>query len=1145
MQAPGLRPWVTTTGTGYSASGNAIIPLSVPLPSGTAQITPTPGTSPAGTGSEFDANWRSIFGNNNYLTPTVMNAQALGAVDLNRKLTDYRGNPALAFDAIVSPTAPYAAIPAGGTGGVPNGSINYAQALADRQALASDIFNRLLAATGLKVPGQTFGGNPFPTPTSTGTSSPYCCFRFLAQIAVNIVDYIDNDDYITPFNWNPAYSTTTNGLTFPENTNGVISATQFEYGWVFGTELPRLVINETLQVIDNDYVNGVAPTPPTAASKVTPTGNYLCGLWIELFNPLTPPGNTDSNLSHQGGAPLVYPPPGTNTTSQTTQPVYQLVIASEFSSNLSNMSTPDGHHEAPLGNPGFTAGATTASSFIVSPLTSTTTSNPALQNGAIKPSNAQQGLPLPTTLSPVGGNPGFYVIGPPNAYNLYYNSPAGGNLDQPATIPGTTTNPATDPGLPVSYSPPVGTNPNGFSPLMWPLANTVNFATLGQMGNSNVRPPIPANFCIADQVLLQRLIHPHLPPNPPSGTTTLNTAMQYNPYVTVDYCTPGTGNIGNTTTSFYTLDHRYLTTTGVNAKQFSFSNQCSFGRDQPYNGYAASLGQNFDPSSSTAQNGVFPDATALNHSFYQQNKSPLEKLPNYTWVPHMDRPLVSLPELFWVSAWPPYYFTYLCCQHSSRNFVNGQYFPIGHTVPWFVNDSSTTTASTAAFTYSMGNVNPLLLYRALGLLDIRSKMQGIGFGGGRVPGKVNINTIWDPPSSTNLAGASVASPTLNAMLDPPMPGNSSPSSTANLFTQQHAINAWWGLCNNSGSNSGRPCIMNLPFTPQTQTSSNIYSAWTAGVQGPPYGLYDTPLQPPSAGFTSITTDTQNQPNPGAGLPRGVQNTILGLGAYSPTGTLGTGMFMNTTETHPYLQMEMLSKFFNNYTTRSNTFAVYCTVGYFEVTNSGPFGPSNRPALGKEIGSDDGTNVRHKFFAVVDRTNLAIDQTTLGTSRQLQGPQPVYLSYEPTTADIRLPDPATSSVASASIRIPATGSTSSNGTLTGLTGVYDGQLWTLQVGAKILLDVGDRQEIAYVQSLTAPANTAGALSAAAPGVGADITIGPTFPAVAGQNFKFNHYRGANMQMNYAATLPGNPGPQPQFNFRDPRYLPVVPVVYRYN
>ena len=139
--------------------------------------------------------------------PMAPAPQALfGRIDLDRYLTPF--------------PAPY---PAGGrfnAAGMPQ--VN--QAIIDRQMFALDLFTALQKATGAL--------DPITVRTNYTASSPeYNALYWLAQLAVNIVDYIDQDDYNTPFNWDPTAPT-------PQ--------------WVYGTELPRLVINEVYVQLDND-----------------------------------------------------------------------------------------------------------------------------------------------------------------------------------------------------------------------------------------------------------------------------------------------------------------------------------------------------------------------------------------------------------------------------------------------------------------------------------------------------------------------------------------------------------------------------------------------------------------------------------------------------------------------------------------------------------------------------------------------------------------------------------------------------------------------------------------------------------------------------------------------------------------------------
>jgi hypothetical protein len=94
---------------------------------------------------------------------------------------------------------------------------------------------------------------------------------------------------------------------------------------------------------------------------------------------------------------------------------------------------------------------------------------------------------------------------------------------------------------------------------------------------------------------------------------------------------------------------------------------------------------------------------------------------------------------------------------------------------------------------------------------------------------------------------------------------------------------------------------------------------------------------------------------------------------------------DNTDRNPYFRYQGLSRLSNLVTTRSNVYAVWITVGYFEVEPAAqmlanlkpPLTPAqiqarlvNYPdgyALGRELGIDTGENQRHRAFYIIDRT----------------------------------------------------------------------------------------------------------------------------------------------------------------------------------
>ena len=77
--------------------------------------------------------------------------------------------------------------------------------------------------------------------------------------------------------------------------------------------------------------------------------------------------------------------------------------------------------------------------------------------------------------------------------------------------------------------------------------------------------------------------------------------------------------------------------------------------------------------------------------------------------------------------------------------------------------------------------------------------------------------------------------------------------------------------------------------------------------------------------------------------------------------------------HPYFRTEWLQKVANLTTPRTHQFAVWITVGFFEVTFQGnPALAGSNPAkaydlFGLELGKLEGKNIRYRSFFLLDRT----------------------------------------------------------------------------------------------------------------------------------------------------------------------------------
>ena len=94
--------------------------------------------------------------------------------------------------------------------------------------------------------------------------------------------------------------------------------------------------------------------------------------------------------------------------------------------------------------------------------------------------------------------------------------------------------------------------------------------------------------------------------------------------------------------------------------------------------------------------------------------------------------------------------------------------------------------------------------------------------------------------------------------------------------------------------------------------------------------------------------------------------------------------------HPYWRSEMMQKVMNLTTVRTHQYAVWITIGFFEVKRQGdPLMANANPGtslatlgfdiLGPEIGASTGQTTRYRGFFLVDRTKLyGFDDTTPGS-----------------------------------------------------------------------------------------------------------------------------------------------------------------------
>ncbi len=134
-------------------------------------------------------------------------------------------------------------------------------------------------------------------------------------------------------------------------------------------------------------------------------------------------------------------------------------------------------------------------------------------------------------------------------------------------------------------------------------------------------------------------------------------------------------------------------------------------------------------------------------------------------------------------------------------------------------------------------------------------------------------------------------------------------------------------------------------------------------------------------------DARDGPQPGMDinatlLRQDLSNTNRPLFGFDATvaGSPGSGRQYNNDQRNPYFRYQNLQRLGNLVTTRSNVFAVWMTVGYFQVQKYNPAAPvpgvtaANQQFIFPdgyqiigELGADTGEVKRHRAFYIFDRS----------------------------------------------------------------------------------------------------------------------------------------------------------------------------------
>jgi hypothetical protein len=995
---------------------------------------------------------------------------ALGSVNVNRPLADYRDLTAAMNQPTPQPLST-------------NNLGNYSKADSDRQQLARDIFTRFVAALGGAATVNTSTGTYTIPATVTPGSPQFNALRYLAQVAVNVVDYIDNDDISTTFIWNP----NTTGNTPVMWT----SATDIDTRVVFGVERSRLVINEAYSEVTNDP----STTPPTLTAPVPTTANANVRFWVELLNPSTSP--VTGSLLNDGSVPLnAYKLEIARATRNTGVPMAQ-------QGNLAAYLTDPANSTGRFGQ--FNTSFTPDISFALSGGAVTTVApnvTTAAPNGTYAPAA------LPTS--------GFLLVGP--------NFTSSNTIEfAPTTIMGSPWANAQNTLMSGAAAASPGSNS---------MAYTIPIQTDGFFANTEFKRNV---------VLLRRTANPYQTPNDPLSST-YNAMNPTNPYITVDMMdyvpsfdavTYGSGDIMirqpfpanngyDPATSRFSVGkvqpyagHASATVTAGSGKYNSYTfpnsmvlNQTATNNNQPNH----TFGRHNGKGATQAAGSTFTAGNPTAMPATQASLSGDTIMQPFDWLVHMDRPVVNPIELFQVRDTQPHRVTDL-----------------------FLTAPATPTAPGVA--YHTGIANWRDVYSGIGrgveFLSIKPYTSGVPHGG-RVAGRVGLNATQDQRIIQGLFDPQPANAfDLNNYVKPvawsQWMNSRNAVETRTLADGATQINrsgaASATVHDNPTSGTDQPFMtLGAPASDAFPAGTNYPFAYSAGSMTDQWSILRRPAQ--------------------ASPPYLYLGTSTGTSTYSAS---LTGLFPNNFPFPPsqpngpaYYQSEPVRKMFNNSTTVCQQYMVIMTVGYFQVVGSVSLGNGlTIPQLGPEAFVSIPGDTRQQMVAVVDMSNMAIKPlTTLPDSSDPSNTNwqfgeysngrrvdpPFYTSLEATTYPSNTAqDTLTISydrydgtylyIAADGVEVPIVPSSSNP--------------MSPLVATQLVIGTGADRQVVLVQSITGA--TGNQATVIVTGIGNNPTTALTKTAWAGSCV--------------SNAIPGYPGPQPNFRYDDPAYAPVVPYIER--